>query len=984
MFMANVNKIKYVSGNDILNGSITNNNVALGVDMDLEFGPTINTGYYEGINPTNSGYTIYYLNGEDQPRIWVAHTDQQLIDLSKLSGGPNTTVINAINWFKDMPGYFVTNKRVDSITTSGMTMLYDPGLVQSYPKGGDVMDNLGSLAAGYEDPQMYLTNNGSPVDYVNEKGGTLRYYNTNDGDGSYCTTSDTNYLTDFTYNVWFKVNSFTSPLGWNTIITRDGGNHNLGVYNNGDGFGYLEFYDDYSGMELYFESDSTKILPNRWYNATVKHIENVKTQLFLDGILIAEDTNAVDNILYNTNTSSFSIGGGSGGPDYFDGLIGHLAVYNRALTDFEIEKNHKAVHSRYYGTGETMMLLSGMPGQSSNFGYVIMDPATGTVSGPFDTGINHYDYYENDIYVVNHGGYVIFFVNNNDGSYKVQFIDSFGSIVDTMDFSNNNYDYYTGDGYIVVVTDYHNGIIKYFDGVSVGEYSWDPNLEYAYYDWNYDPTTKDKSIVIFTVDTNTNIITWKLANAQGGIVNLISYNNNDYQTRPVLYTNGNFVIVPIYNNNTGEQSSLNIYGTDGTLKHSQDLTGLGLQYWNHESFGTGKMSMVYETNSVNDDYQIYAYVESTNTFISTTHVRGNNYHNYNTYSQYFDYPGRSTDSENITYMFYGDSNQNNQLYYFYYLDYLTLFEGDTTFTLNVLANNQEKGIGYFGDSTKYYIDLVDTGDDGKLKAMTITKTGFTFTDILPDVTTYSYSWGNDTLNNDAVFYMFINSDFNSPHIYVIDHTTGGLRDTLTYTQSSTYSIHRTNSFDSLYIRDSDGTQGWYMCRSQRTFASVGSYDYQWTSNRHYVNENTFTEPPFIVLFNPYGNLACRIISQNGISNEFTLPSAYNNSWDLNIGNTFITWRYQNGSNTPAMMLYDFNGNILNDFTSISQDQNWNFWTYGVVGNIACVVSGEGFTNGTLNATILNTNGTSSYKTLSYGNAGGNYWLPADDYYWWYC
>ena len=82
MFMANTNKIKYVSGNTIHNGAITNNNVALGVDMSVDYGPTTGdtgTGFYQGVNPNNGGYTIYRLSDSEIPRIVVAEDDESLI-----------------------------------------------------------------------------------------------------------------------------------------------------------------------------------------------------------------------------------------------------------------------------------------------------------------------------------------------------------------------------------------------------------------------------------------------------------------------------------------------------------------------------------------------------------------------------------------------------------------------------------------------------------------------------------------------------------------------------------------------------------------------------------------------------------------------------------------------------------------------------------------------------------------------------------------
>ena len=337
MFMANTNKIKYVSGNTIHNGAITNNNVALGVDMDVDYGPTTGdtaTGFYQGVTPNNGGYTIYRLSDNDIPRIVVAQDDEALIFFANSFGDRSdiTTVTDAILYFKDNLGYFITNRKFDSITTSGMTLMYDPGLVQSYPKSGTTVSNLGTEGQGNNGPLMYFQTNGADVDFVDEKGGSLRFYNLGDGDGSYATASFGNSSNDFTYNVWFKANSFTSPGGW-SVITSRGINQQIGIF---DG-GYIDFYDDYSGVEIFNDGGDQQIIAGKWHNVTVRHIEGETTQLYLDNVLIGENTMNTD--LYNEDMTEFVIACSNNGPDYFDGQIGHVAYYERALSVAEIEKN---------------------------------------------------------------------------------------------------------------------------------------------------------------------------------------------------------------------------------------------------------------------------------------------------------------------------------------------------------------------------------------------------------------------------------------------------------------------------------------------------------------------------------------------------------------------------------------------------------------------------------------------------------------------
>jgi hypothetical protein len=981
MNMANTNKIKYVSGNTIHNGAITNNSVALGVDMDVDYGPTTGdtaTGFYQGVNPNNGGYTIYRLSDNDIPRIVVAKDDEALIFFANSFGNRTdiTTVTDAILHFKDNLGYFVTNRKVESITTSGMTMMYDPGLVQSYPKSGTTMSNLGSVGLGNNGPAMYL----SGTTYNSEKGGSLLYSNTGN---TFSEAATTEFLTDFTYNIWFKATAFETN---NILMSRGYGLCKLSLGKSLDNptLSRVEFYDNNTSLDMYSVSGYTIGL-DTWTNVTVKHIEGTSTQVFVNGVLVLSDTTTTN--LYNENISDLFIGGerGSNG-NGFTGYIGHVALYDRALSNAEITKNYNSLRDRYYSAsgGETFFIMAQMPG-NNNWGYVILDAGTGTASEVIDTGLDRDLYFEDRILQVNHGGYSLVFGNDDTGDRKVLFIDALGTLVDTFDFGNNNWDSDRANGFVNVITDFAGGVMKFFDGTTVGTYTWDPSSEEASFNTNWDPTSENKTFAIYTKNINTNVVTWKLANVQTGVINLRSYNETDFNTDPIIYASGNFVVLPMYNNNTASHSSLEVYGVDGTLKHSQSLTGSTLNSSSANTFGTGKFSILYRDNNDYDvPYHIYAYIESTNSFVSTTHARGVNYNSYSVESESLDYVSENTNCESIHYTFYDDDNgtNTNELFYTDYIDFVSLFIGGSGFTTNVFANGVTKGFERDGDNTNYLNDLVDTGD-GKLKSMLVTPTGFTYTEILADVTTLS-NISHDILNNDIIWMLNLNGVYNTYHYYVINGTTGAIRDTLTHSTAGNYNDDYQIEFDTLYIRNVDTAEAWYMCRSQYEFADTTNYDSD-TNADNFYNADGWTEEPIMVLYNPNTDGKCRVLTPDGISNEFTLPLSTQGGSDLRLGKSFFTWRYHNADSKPSMRIYDFSGNTLNDYVSpFAVDAGSNFHQYGTIGNLVYVVAGEGCPDnqcGTLVPTILNTDGTTSSRTIFYNNIG-NYYTSATDFFWW--
>jgi hypothetical protein len=973
MFMANKNKIKYVSGNTINNGAITNNNVALGVDRDIDYGPTTDTGFWQGVNPNNGGYTIYYLNGEEQPRIEVAKSDADLIFFANSFGAINAvTVEDALEFFKyGQQGYFITNRRFDSITTSGMTLMYDPGLVQSYPKGGNHIDNLGSLGAGINTPSMTLTSNGASVDFVDEKGGSLRFYNLNDGDGSYATADYSDSADDFTYNVWFKANSFDTPT-WNAITSR-GAWQQIGIFNGG----YIDFYDENFNVDIYDESGAPQVILDKWYNVTVRHIEGVTTQLYLDNVLIGEDTTNTN--LYNEDMTQFIIGSSNTNPDYFDGLIGHVAYYNRALSVAEIEKNYNALYQRYYGgvDGATALFMSSLPA-SDNFGYVIVDSATGVASGPFDTGVSHLDYYESDIKPLNHSGYALYF-EGNDSYYdkKVLFIDSYGNVLDTFSGNTSNYSTNDLDGRVTIVGDYQNGIMKFFDGLNILTYTFDSNIEQAYVDWNYDATTRDKTFVIYTRNTDTNMVTWKLANVENGsIISLESYDNALYDTEPILYFNGDYVVMPFYDNNTNKHLSLIVTNTNGNTIYSENLSSHNYTDWDMNVFGTNKFSIIYTNyDDVNQDHQIFSFdgVNVTSTFVT----RGNNFGNYNTYQQNYDWANQSYLSETMTYQFYANTTNSGSMSQTDYMKLVTVFNGST----EVLEINIATGstIGFrWSPYGNVYNDMVTFGDN-ILKAMTVLPSGVTYTVLSNDLSAIN-GFDKYVIGNNNVF--ITSTDNTHPTIQVIDGTTGTITDTLSFTSSGGYSWGLDSSYDTFVVTDYDANIGWYICRNTPTFTQfTGQYQYRWSSNTFFTDYDTFAEGPYVVLFNPNTSNLARVVGPTGISNEFTLPQSANNNWSLYRGKNFMMYVYRDGNNgQPTARMIDYSGTTLGEFTDNS-DQYWDFWTYELVGETILIVSGEGVTNGTQRVNAVKADGTYSTQTLSRYPID-NRWNSFNDYYWW--
>ena len=964
MFMANTNKIKYTSGNTISDGAITNNNASLGVDTDIDYGPTDITGFWQGVTPNNGGYTIYKVSETEQPRIVVAQDDEALIFFANSFGDRSdiTTVTDAILYFKDNLGYFITNGKFDSITTSGMTMMYDPGLVQSYPKSGLTISNLGSLGQGNNGPTMYLTG----TTYNSDKGGTLLYSNSGYTYGQAATNE---FLEDFTYNVWFKATSFETT---NTLISRGNGLCKLFLENLGDAnLSRVSFYDNETGLNMYTSGATIEL--NKWVNIVVKHIEGTKTQVFVDNVMVLEDTTTFN--LYNENITDFFIGGELSSPTHsFSGYIGHVALYDRALSDAEIEKNYDALRNRYYGaaTGQTALFMSAISG-GTTYAYVILDPATGTVSSPIDTGVSFGDYNEDDIKPLNHSGYGLYFENGDDKI--VQFIDAFGTLIESYSGNTNNYNTDDHEGKMVFAHFHDLGVLKYFDGISVGTYTYNPDDENVDVEWEDDGTSRDGSFIIRCSSGSTN--THKILNAsRPGAVSLPSYNYNDYSVNVRLYDNGDYVAIERYDSNNGIYTSFEMYDLDGNIISVNDISSFNYNSRSTDHFGTNKFTVLfYNNNDINQDYKIFAY--NGTSVISTTHERGSSFQNYNTYSQHYDNPNQDYLSETHTYMFYPNSTGNNGP--FSTVDYMSLVSvcnGTTGFTVNSIATGTTISFHWNPDGV-YYNDMV-VRPDGKLYAMFVLPSGVTYTELVANASTLT-GLGKTNAGNYIVYETQV--DNVTPTFHLVNGTTGALLDQLTFTPAGGYSWSTDHSYSALVITDYDNSVGWYLNTSTNEFTQFsGQYNNRWTPPTFFRGNDVFTDHPSLLMYNT-NNLSARILSTTGLSDEFTLPTSNNGSYNLYRGNSFISYFYRStDNNQPYVRLIDFSGNTLNEFTDAS-DTNEYFYTADHNNDVVIAVSGEGLYSGTMRVNIINPNGTTDQQVMSRVDLQ-NYWAEFNDWHWW--
>lgn len=327
------NKIKYTT--NYTNNAIKAKNFVLAVNTGINYGPTSSTGFWNGITPPENGYTLYINKPTQGPSMFVINSDNELINLAIYFGGSNIiSVEDAFNFFSSNNDRICVNIDYPDITTDGLLMSLDAGYILSYPRSGSTWYDSsfsGNNATLINSPTFSLSG-----------GGILIF-----------SASSSNYAiipefgdfsNGFTLESWVNFNSIPVSNSFPAIVTNifPGGSYvgyALGVLNAPwDGKITGGFYNN--GWKIC--SGFTPSI-NIWYHITATYDGN-DIKLYKDGVLFSQN-----------NVGSSSVSSGLGGyiarrwdsPDYIDGSIPIVRIYNRPLTDTEISLNYNSTKSRY-------------------------------------------------------------------------------------------------------------------------------------------------------------------------------------------------------------------------------------------------------------------------------------------------------------------------------------------------------------------------------------------------------------------------------------------------------------------------------------------------------------------------------------------------------------------------------------------------------------------------------------------------------------
>jgi|694.fasta_scaffold153890_2 hypothetical protein len=397
------NKIKFVTS--ATTGTIKAGNFILGINDNITYGPTSVSGFYQGLSPVFSGYTVYQNKVSGGPSTFRPNNDSEFIGLAKALGGTNVTgVTDGLVYLNSQSSIIAVNRDYEDIVTSGLTLNLDAGFTPSYRRSGTTWTDL-----------SFSGNNG-----VLTNGPTFSF----SGSGSIVFDGVDDYVnipTSITMGSQNTVIGFIKLSGTNsdTVVfcpEANGVDNWLGIQSNR----ILLYATEISDVNNFAIQGITNLdtSDSIWYQI-VSTINNNVATIYLNGV---QENTVTKNFTIGSWTSNANLGrrGGFSQTRYFKGSISSVQVYNRVLSPTEIVQNYQAQFPRFLGenivsnglvfyvdagyrpsypttgttwydvsglTGKTATLFNGPTYSSANGGSILYDGTDDYVRLPTNNGL---------------------------------------------------------------------------------------------------------------------------------------------------------------------------------------------------------------------------------------------------------------------------------------------------------------------------------------------------------------------------------------------------------------------------------------------------------------------------------------------------------------------------------------------------------------------------------------------------------------------
>jgi hypothetical protein len=563
--------------------------------------------------------------------------------------------------------------------------------------------------------------------------------------------------------------------------------------------------------------------------------------------------------------------------------------------------------------GQSAIFISSDVDGGARWFFGLLDFKNVTPVGLIDTSLNISDYYIYDVYPLQNNGYMVIFYPQTGDTTQVFFIASDGTIVEQYSGSTN-FNYNLLDGKWCYFEDNGNGVVKAFNGTLIYTLNYDPGYQDFYIDFDWDGATNNGSFQYTLYDDNSVTDSIVIVRPDATSIEIENLDVTAYYHDCFIYMDS--ICLLTYESGSGNVVSLKYYDYLGNLVKTINTSSYSLQSWSFRGFSDSKTSIVlYDGGDVNVNYRVITYDFNNDILINESVTRGSEYESFNTY---YDakgvYQENYIETENIYYMFYGNSNSTDLGFYeFDYCKFYYIEDGDVsgnTYTF-IDDGSYTKSIQLYSIQTCIKLMMPINNGDGNLKFLIIDKNGNKI--VNPNI---SLSDLNDCgwSNSFGKYYKYVTED-NTLYQYVchIFDSTGDLyyhSDPLVYNNINTYyNILLINSDSDVYYYFNETTTG-------VTFLSSGITMNTYNPNWYYNSDNIMREK--LVLHYPTIN-QCYVLKSNSLSSVINL-STNTGTYDIEVMKDFFVYLYMDsGTNNLTAKAYKFTGTLVNTLnTNISQ------------------------------------------------------------------
>ena len=537
-----------------------------------------------------------------------------------------------------------------------------------------------------------------------------------------------------------------------------------------------------------------------------------------------------------------------------------------------------------------------------------------------DLGVNAEDWVMVQSYPLQKSGYAYHFVGSGYdwNMRRVIFTNATGEVIGDFENLDSSWDYDDLDGQIVLVKNYTVGEVYYSDGVEVFTYNYDQTIYDFDFDWNNYATTKDKSMIFYLYNNNTNLVT--AYNALGNTITEIEQWYPNYNKDFNLAPSHNFIPCITYDNNAESYLDIKFRNTSGDLVGlTADLSDVQYNNYNWEMYGDNRfVAVLWNNNDVDVPYRIVHYDGNTNNLIVTSHARGIIYESFDILSDDTFWPNSSTPTA-LAISFYQQTGWWNVGLEALYYNIMYMLGAQTTFTTYTLAEDNTVYVNY--PRVRERIDIFYINDGaGFTSLLTLTNNNqYNFsTGTGGDITSYIDRWD---VNELGIVARFLDSNTTSG-VLLNSRTPGVINDIVSFTWPNSWWGNNLAINNAFYMNTSENSSV-YINKTSDGFQTLNT-NYYYTFESFYKTPSNGIENDLMVVYTP-DTRKLRAITGTSISDEITLPT--NNGWSINVGKNNIMFAYNDDENNNAftIKLYNRDFEEVNSVVTQYSNMEWNSW-----------------------------------------------------------